>query len=180
MNVKQKLFSEKSARDEVFNDTLKYLSNDPASILEIGCLRDLNSRAGDGWSTLHWANYIEENGGHLVVCDINRDSVELCEKLLEGNFPRCSFIGYAADGTNLIDGKFDFIYLDGGDCPQETLNQFEKCKTDSQIILIDDFHTKGVLVDQKYPEKFLFRFSNGHKMALYGRGVKAGEKFVQV
>jgi hypothetical protein len=179
MNVKQKLFSEKSARDEVFSDALALLSNKPAKILEIGCLRDLNSRAGDGWSTLHWANYIEKNGGFLDFCDINKASVELCSELIREEFD-INFQGHAIDGINLIDSDLGFIYLDGGDCPQETLNQFEKCKTEYQIILIDDFHTKGVLVDQKYPEKFLFRFSNGHKMALYGHGVKTGGKFIKV
>jgi hypothetical protein len=182
MNVKQKLFSEKSARDEVFSDALSYLSNGPANILEIGCLRDLNSRAGDGWSTLHWADYVERHGGWLKICDINYESVLLCNRLILNNFPECykKFEYESRDGIDLINDFFDFIYLDGGDCPQETLNQFQKCKTDSQIVLIDDFHTKGVLVDQKYPEKLLFRFSNGHKMALYGKGVKTGEKFIQV
>jgi hypothetical protein len=179
MSIKQKLFSETSARDEVFNDALSYLSNGPASILEIGCLRDLNSRAGDGWSTLHWANYVEKHGGFFDFCDINKASVDLCCELIREEFD-INFQGHAIDGINLIDGDLNFIYLDGGDCPRETLNQFEKCNLKTQVILIDDFHTKGVLVDEKYPEKFLFRFSNGHKMALYGRGVKAGEKFIQV
>jgi predicted O-methyltransferase YrrM len=180
MNVKQKLFSEKSARDEVFNDALALLSNKPAKILEIGCLRDLNSRAGDGWSTLHWANYVEKNGGRLVFCDINAESVDLCLDLIRNNFSEIEHVGKAIDGIGWISDHFNFIYLDGSDNPTETLNQFEKCKTDSQIVLIDDFHTKGVLVDQKYPEKFLFRFSNGHNMALYGKGVKTGEKLIKV
>jgi predicted O-methyltransferase YrrM len=178
MSIKQKLFSETSARDEAFNDALSYLSNGPANILEIGCLRDLNSRAGDGWSTLHWANYVEKNGGYLTVIDINQESLDLCRELVNNFAADAAFI--CDKGENHVNNSYDFVYLDGGVCPHEALAQFEKCDLKTQIVLMDDFHTKGVIVDEKYSEKLLFRFSNGHKMALYGRGVKAEEKFIQV
>lgn len=181
MTIKEKLKSESSARDVVFNHTLSYFEFTPAKILEIGCLRDLNSRAGDGWSTLHWANYIEENGGGLVFCDINRESVNLCLGLLEDSFPNVDYVGRVINGIYLINDGYNFIYLDGGDEPRDTLEQFEKCDVSSQFVLIDDYHTKGRMVDEKWKgNKTLFNFSNGHKMALFGKGVKNEEIFIQV
>jgi len=178
MDIKTKLKTETSARDEVFKTALTYLKGEPATFIEVGCLRDLNGRAGDGWSTLHWANYVEKNGGHLTVIDINQESLDLCRELVNNFAADAAFI--CDKGENHVNNSYDFVYLDGGVCPHEALFQFEKCDLKTQIVLMDDFHTKGVLVDEKYPEKLLFRFSNGHKMALYGWGVKAGEKFIRV
>lgn len=178
MDIKQKLRTETSARDEVFRTALEYRESAPTKFLEIGCLRDLNGRAGDGWSTLHWADYVEQNGGSLTVCDINSDSLILCKGLID-NFNISSSI-LCCKGEDLALNTYDFVYLDGGICPHEALAQFEKCNTETQLILMDDFHTKGVLVNEKYPDKILFRFSNGHLMALYGKGVQKGEKFIQV
>jgi hypothetical protein len=178
MDIKTKLRTETSARDEVFKTALTYLKGEPASFIEVGCLRDLKGRAGDGWSTLHWADYVERNGGELTVVDITQESLDLCKGLVDNFNIEANFI--CDKGENQVDSTYDFVYLDGGVCPHEALTQFEKCNTETQVILMDDFHTKGVIVDEKYPDKLLFRFSNGHKMALYGKGVKAGEKFIQV
>ena len=180
MDIKQKLKTETSARDAVFNHTLSYFKQESANILEIGCLRDLGSRAGDGWSTLHWANYVEKYGGSLVICDINSASIDICHNLIKDNF-NIWFNSFVKDGSLLIDHSYTFIYLDGGDDPTETLNQFNRCNLESQIVLIDDFHTKGVLVDQYYKgEKTLFNFTNDHKMALFGKGIRNEEVIVKV
>jgi hypothetical protein len=178
MYIKTKLRTETSARDEVFKKALALLKDSRASFLEIGCLRDLNGRAGDGWSTLHWADYIEENGGSLTVVDITQESLDLCKGLIDNFKIEARFV--CGKGENHVDRFYNFVYLDGGVCPKEALIQFERCDKETQLILLDDFHTKGVLIDQKYPEKILFQFSNGHKMALYGKGVKSGEKYIQV
>jgi hypothetical protein len=178
MDIKTKLRTETSARDEVFRTALTYLGGRPAEFIEIGCLRDLNSRAGDGWSTLHWADYIEKNDGNLTVVDITKESLDLCRGLINNFAIEAEYLNCKGESLRL--DTYDFVYLDGGICPHEALAQFQKCNTETQLILMDDFHTKGVIVDEKYPDKLLFRFSNGHKMALYGRGVKAGEKFIQV
>jgi predicted O-methyltransferase YrrM len=178
MDIKQKLRTETSARDIVFRTALEYRESTPTDFLEVGCLRDLNGRAGDGWSTLHWADYVEQNGGSLTVVDINQESLDLCNGLIDNFDIKASFI--CDNGENQVDRSYDFVYLDGGVCPHEALKQFEQCDLDSQHVLLDDFHTKGVIINEKYPDKLLFRFSNGHLMALYGKGVKAGEKFIHV
>lgn len=178
MDIKHKLKTETSARDEVFRTALFYLGGKPAEFIEVGCLRDLNSRAGDGWSTLHWANYAEENGGGLTIVDITRESLDLCKSLVDNFKVSARYLN--CKGEDLTLNTYDFVYLDGGVCPHEALAQFQKCNLETQLVLMDDFHTKGVIVNEQYPDKLLFRFSNGHLMALYGKGVQKGEKFIQV
>jgi hypothetical protein len=180
MNIKTQFQDGHSARDQVFQQVFFYLNGQPAKILEIGCLRDLKSRAGDGWSTLHWADYVEKYGGKLAFCNIDKDALDLCESIIVENF-KINYWAEQKDGLRLIDGSYKFIYLDGGDCPHETYKQFQKCDTLTQYVLIDDFHTKGKVVDREWRgNKTLFRFNNGHKMALFGPDVINEEIVIHV
>lgn len=52
---------------------------------------------------------------------------------------------------NKVENWADLIYLDVGDSPELTLQCFERIDLDKTIVFCDDFHTKGVLVSQKYP-----------------------------
>jgi len=163
------------ARDKVFKHVISLFKEKPVSILEVGCLRDTNSRAGDGWSTVFWADYVQNYGGQLVITNIFESDIEVCKGLINSLFPINQFDYQTKDGGELIDDSYDFIYLDGGDDPKETLNQFNKCNLEKSYVLVDDFHTKGALLPRKDIHTF-YQFSNGHWMCLYKKGEVSFER----
>jgi len=159
-------------RDVVFETVLDYFENKPIEILEIGCARnlDVGSRQSDGWSTCFWADYISQNKGTLSIYDISDESTSNCRKIINHWWKNinCKIFttAYGGDYKN-----FDLIFLDGGDDPRETLNQFEKTEdSGAEIILIDDFHSKGRLLPQ--PDT-IWKWENGHQLAAFG--IKLGE-----
>lgn len=183
-----KAFKEiKGNRDIVFETVLDYFNKRPIEILEIGCARnlDISSRQSDGWSTCFWANYICENGGYLISFDINKESTENCKQLISTWLEKPSFDhSYDIEILNeecIFDSssEYDLVFLDGGDDPNETLKQWEVCKFDLSVeaILIDDFHTKGRLIQDK-PDT-LWHFENGHQLACFG-GPKLGKVNLQL
>lgn len=158
-----------SARDTVFIDTLNQFNQRPIKILEIGCLRNLNSRAGDGWSSIFWAMYVTKFGGSFSTSNTSSDDISVCKGVIDAIFPKNTFSFSTTDGKKLINNEYDLIYLDGGDDPQETLDQFNMCDLNKTYVLIDDYHTKG----SRLPQEGLhtrYEFSNDHRMALYHNG----------
>lgn len=151
------------ARDQVFLYVLDTFKDAKLNILEIGSLRDLKSRAGDGWSSVYWADYVDRNGGDFVTSNINSDDLNNCINLISELFPYNEVVYIEGDGSKTIGDDFDLIYLDGGDDPKETLEQFKKCG--AIPTLIDDFHTKGRLINVQ--PNVLFEFDNGHQMAFF-------------
>lgn len=167
-----KFFKEtEGERDPIFDDVLNYLNKRSAKILEIGALRDLSAgaRIGDGWSSFHFSRYIQEYGGSLTICDINKESLSNCEKALSG---------ISIDKTfNHIDGavflefnpneKYDLVFLDGGDDPAQMYKQYLLVKDRAEFILCDDYHAKGQrMKDNKIPAITYICYNKTHQMAL--------------
>lgn len=160
----------KGNRDLIFQDVLNSFSGKPISILEIGAARNLDSysRMADGWSSLHYYNYIKQNGGSLTICDISDSSISNCKKLFENLTNDLDINFVLADGNNLIDSKYDLIYLDGGDDPRDMVTQLSKINFNSQKVLCDDFHSKGSIARSIFPNFTLYKWQgHDHEMAFY-------------
>jgi hypothetical protein len=172
-------------RDSVFNYLIdNFFKEMPINILEIGCLRDASegSRRGDGWSDFHWIDYQDKYGGNLTICDISQNNLDVSSSLIS-NFPRIDSLSVnflCEDGFKVIkdSSNYDFYYLDGGDNPYESLDQFEAIPK-NKIILIDDAHTKGVLIRDKYKNYICFGWKNhDHKMVLYSPDIKEYKEII--
>lgn len=169
----RQILNKTNDRDYVFKQVLNKFNNKPINILEIGTSRSVNGKEGDGWSTVFWADYIDKNGGKLDIVDISKNNLLISELILINLNVMSNKITF-----NLIDGfqfllynnKYDLIYLDGGDDSSECLEQFEAIDRTKSHILIDDFHTKGKLISEKYKNEFeLFNVNNIHQMALFSK-----------
>lgn len=179
-------------RGPIFDFVTRTFSG-PMKILEIGSIRDLSEGAvgGDGWSTFWWADYILKNGGELTVVDINARAIENCQTALSDFVDKIPVNFHIGDGLPFISDSYDFIYLDGSDCPREMLNQFVGIDRSKTRVLCDDFHSKGVMLmgesgkplDEPfdYWEASVREFENltllsvpngepgGHRMAFYNK-----------
>lgn len=157
------------ARDYIFQNTCKLLNSKPAKIIEIGCSRNISesSRFSDGWSSYFWYDYVKENGGSLDIYDIDQSALDNCKKLFENlSDENINFI--CDDGTKYITDNYDLAYLDGSDCPNEMLNQFEKIDRKKTIILCDDFDNKGSILRNIHKDFLLMHLKNTpFEMALY-------------
>lgn len=162
------------SRDPIFIGVLDIFKNKPINVLEIGCARSLSGRYGDGWSSLFWADHILKNGGSLDVCDIDQNCIDNAKILLENFDKEISIKFITDDGINVLRevDKYDIIYLDGSDDPNQMIDQLELCDLENKYVFCDDFHTKGSLVGLKYPNHILYVLSNGHEMALFGNGLE--------
>ena len=169
----------KGNRDIVFNSIFKNFHN-PITILEIGVSRDLNPavRSSDGWSSLYFTDHTLKFGGKLISVDLDPQAISNCKILCEEPDKTITHEYYTDFGTSILKEKefenIDFIYLDGGDDPQEMVDEYELIKTRflspiPPVVLADDFHSKGYLVRQKYPNFFLYKWENNvHEIAMYG------------
>ncbi len=166
-----KIFKEgKGNRDPIFLEALSLLEGKPANILEIGAMRDVNGRAGDGFSTFFFAEYIKQYGGHITVCDISKNGLDNCRQILGEYLDNTQITYHLGPGLNHLTNTseiYNLTLLDGSDDPNEMLAEYEACK--SRFILCDDFSTKGFLLRQKYPDFKLYKWHHaGHECALYG------------
>ena len=162
------------SRDKIFLDVFKVLNERPIKFFELGTSHDdrHQARYGNGWSSMFWCIYIKKNGGELTTCDINQKGLDVCKRLLS-EFPNIKVKYHCGDGLPLLrNNEYDFIYLDGSDDPNEMLEQISLCNLNKNYILCDDFHTKGILIKEQYPKHRLYRLSNGHEMALFGREIE--------
>lgn len=163
------------SRDPIFLDVLSRFNNQPINVLEIGCARsiDSQSRYGDGWSSLFWADYILQHGGSLVSCDIDQISINNVKTLLQSMPIKFEII--VEDGSQVLmrQNKYDLIYLDGSDCPNQMLDQMKLCDLNNSYVFCDDFNQKGILVSKEYPNHILYRLSNNHQMALFSSHINS-------
>ncbi len=187
MNYWEYFKSTTGNRDFVFQDILSEFNGRPLQICEIGCARnkDLRARKGDGWSSFHFLDYIMRHGGALDIVDIDPTNLANCRVLLESYFPdptdiiyRLGF--YCRDGESYLHyikpfvKPYDLVFLDGGDDPKQTLAQF--CELNrGEKVLIDDFHSKGILMSAVYPDYRCYRWTalpwdKAPEMAAYGFG----------
>lgn len=185
MNYYEHFKNSKGNRDTVFQDVLNRLGGKSAAILEVGCSRNLSpgSRQGDGWSSFHFLEHVDKHGHLLHICDIEAEALYNCRKLID-TYPKTVDVslhkhtGYIMINSGL---DYDLYYLDGGDDPAEMVDEYEAIlkltnpiKTNAEnkynpLVLCDDFHAKGSLLRQKYPNFLLYKWENNeHEMALYG------------
>ena len=163
MNTYYNIYKENidKGRGPVFEKVVETFSG-PMDFLEIGTIRSLDpgAWAGDGWSTFWWCDYIKENGGKLVVVDINPSAVEACKVAAADFIGDINIEFHADDGAKFISSDYDFIYLDGSDCPDEMLQQFNKIDRTKTSILCDDFSQKGFHLLEKDTDTKEEIFSN--------------------
>ena len=62
------------------------------------------------------------------------------------------------DGVKFLQENkpFDFVYLDGGNDPNQTKEQFITIKDETDIILVDDWTVKGFVFEEDKFEKISF------------------------
>jgi predicted O-methyltransferase YrrM len=169
----------KGNRDSYFELVLNYFQGKPIKILEIGSARNLDfgGRQGDGWSSIHFYNYIKANGGSLKIVDIDHRAIENCKQLLENYSADVSF--EVADGIDFINDSYDLIYLDGGDDPVDMVKQYQKISSKT-IVLCDDFSTKGSVLRTAFPKFRLLKWvGNPHEMAIYNMQDFYSEQIVE-
>lgn len=160
-------------RDKVFNFSLDFLKPNAAQILEIGVARNLSraSRCSDGWSSMHFAQYVSLYGGKLHLVDISKESMDSCVHLIASVPNFSSFETHIMAGQDFLkksDQIFDLVLLDGPDDPNDMVESFNLIKNKTKYILCDDFHAKGVRLKEIDKTFALFYFSDyDHKMALY-------------
>ena len=147
--------------------------NKSINVLELGTSRDIrnDARNGDGWSTLWWLTHVLCFGGHITAIDMSSESIDNCKKLTNGYE---NYINYIIDdGEKYLNNKFDIIYLDGSDDPKDMLRQFEVCMEFDSMIVMDDFHTKGSLVYDKYKNKVqIFNCNGSHLIGYFKKSIK--------
>ena len=141
-------------RDPIFNKVLESVSPAPIKVFQVGAIESFKGfqwRMGSGWSDMIWGEYIRDHGGELTVVDIN------INHLGHSTLAACK-LGYEintiyGDAIEYIDAQdYDIYYLDGSNDPDETLNQYNKIKHTSSIVIIDDYNIKGTLVDKIKPQ----------------------------
>lgn len=156
-------------RDFVFRMCLDEFAkmNKPINILEIGTSRSYDGKAGDGWSTLFWCEYIEKYGGKLLVCDVDPEAISVSKTLTSDYYGKIDITFLCEDGLKHIDNSYDLIFLDGSDCPNQMLEQFEKVDRKTTKILCDDFHVKGKIVRKRYKDFKLIKVNDIHEMSIY-------------
>lgn len=133
-------------------------------ILETGCIRcaDEPHRIGDGWSTLTFATYVQENGGRATSVDLDTSSAATVLK-------KNGLTGYAdlvqgdslayLDSLVAADRQFDMILLDSASDPEHILREWDRAVQmvgHPGVILIDDVQhdaetcgTKGSLIIER-------------------------------
>tara|TARA_Y100000004_G_scaffold18581_1_gene19137 strand:+ start:661 stop:1206 length:546 start_codon:yes stop_codon:yes gene_type:complete len=162
MNRIKELSKEEWGRDYVFDYIISLFGNKPTKIGEVGCARDPNGRAGDGWSTFFWAKYLNKCGGELHCCDINQEALDFVKSSIPENNFKMNL--HLMDGVKFLQENkpFDFVYLDGGNDPNQTKEQFITIKDETDIILVDDWSVKGFVFEEDKFEKILFDIGENH------------------
>ena len=138
-----------NTRDHIFSQVLKEFYPEPIRVFQVGAIETFKSewRIGSGWSDLIFGAYINAHGGRLTLVDINLDHLAnstLASHALQ--YPVEIMLGDAIDAIG--QGEYDIYYLDGGNDPQETLDQFNKIKDKKCVVLVDDFSIKGTLLSE--------------------------------
>jgi hypothetical protein len=172
MNYYEYFKRSKGNRDPVFKYALDLFNEKPIHILEIGAARNISfeARQGDGWSTLHFLDYIAQFGGSLKIVDIDNVAIENCKNLISSH-PKCKNANFTLEcgqGINFISEGYDLIYLDGGDSTEEMADELSKINLDRSIVLCDDFHTKGAKARTIFKNFISIKWEGHiHEMAIY-------------
>lgn len=176
MNKYYQKFREQASlgsRDPVFIQVLYNWLNklDSINILNIGSERDLavESRAGDGWANFYWAEFVQYKGGKLTIVDNDTKAIFACQLML-GDFVGKIDINFITDsGLNHFNQPYNFVYLDGPDDNNFTLECMQKIDKEKCSVLIDDANNGGKadLVKATYPNYWLFPCNYIHELIFY-------------
>lgn len=132
------------ARDFIFEWALSQFKKKPVTIFQVGAIETFRIpwRLGSGWSDTIFGPYIAEYGGKLTIVDINLDN--LSHSIFASTCLDYEINAVYGDAIDYIDdGRYDIYYLDGGNDPEETLDQFNRVKDKKSIIIVDDYSIKG-------------------------------------
>jgi len=149
-------------RDSIFQKVLSSFDNRPVDIFQVGAIETFDERwrYGSGWSDIIFGNYIKKNGGSLNICDINLDNIANSHFM-------AYHLGYninfeLADASEIIGKKeYDIYYLDGGNDPKETQDQYEKITAAKCVIIIDDLFIKGTTLMKNVEITYKYQVANG-------------------
>lgn len=159
-------------RDLIYQFFLNLLGKKPATILEVGCARNLDfaTRLSDGWSSVFFAQYVQAFGGQHIVVDVSRESLDNCRAILEGIESKTTF--FQMTGAEALKAYApDAVLLDGSDDPNEMVVEMSLIKPNVPT-LCDDFHTKGAAIARLRNDYLLFGYEkHSHRMALFNSGV---------
>lgn len=136
-------------RDVVFREILDSFKGKPIEVFQVGAIESMEDqfRLGSGWSDIFWGNYIKQNGGKLVIVDIDLNHIANSNFLAQN-------LGYEVhlhitDAARVIKEGFDIYYLDGADISyaqdahDQTLQQFKTIENTQSVVLVDDVPTKA-------------------------------------
>lgn len=122
-----------------------------AILVETGCARIAHNFLGDGLSTLLLAWYAQQNKSKLYTCDISKENIEECKKIIGSFTDYVEFIcGDSVEFLKSFSKEIDYLYLDSMDfitsqdpnAPQDHAVKEYKAAKDrlhsNSVILIDD------------------------------------------
>lgn len=114
-------------------------------VVEIGTIRFSGEVPSDGWSTYYLAKAAQEHEWNFVSVDNDKRNLEICRTILarEDLLSNTSLVH--SDGLKFLQEGFeviDFLYLDGGSDPEDTLAQFEAAG--SLLVAVDDVQAHQV------------------------------------
>ena len=147
-------------REPSFRKIFRYLddleANRPLCIVETGCLREAGNWAGDGQSTLLFAEYLKwrPRGGEGYSIDIDPAATSACKAAVGERFNVItgdSVLNLAAlcREFSLVNKTIDFLYLDSFDVDWDNIapsaNHHLKemvaiyeCLTPTSLVVVDD------------------------------------------
>lgn len=160
--LKNELDNNFHTRDYIFRWALSQFKDQPVNIFQVGAIETFRNewRMGSGWSDMIFGQYIKQNGGRLVIADINLD--HLCLSLVASNSFGYNIGIHYGDAIHVIDkADYDIYYLDGSNDPDETLSQFNKIKNKNCMVLVDDFSIKGTLLAKTDHKFTVHNVANG-------------------
>ena len=140
------------------------LPSDPI-IVEIGTQRHGARTSEDGQSTRTLGRLVEKHGGAFWSVDNDEGAIRAARADCEGAFFKCE---RGRDFLLSFPHPIDFLYLDGGDDPEENLIEYEialKTLAPGSVVLVDDCMTyggrdygKGDSIKRKYGLEISFHF----------------------
>jgi hypothetical protein len=107
-----------------FRKIFEYLDEfeTPVTIVETGCLRQIDNYEGDGQSTLLFDKYVtwRGNGSHVYTVDLDEQAVDACKSIVSQNVTvTCSdsvaYLNSIAQGFIDNDQQITLLYLDSYD-----------------------------------------------------------------
>ena len=140
-----------TVRDSIFETVLEQFVPKSINVFQVGAIEtfDMDWRIGSGWSDIFFGNYIRTYGGKLTVTDINLDS--LSNSIFAAACLQYKIDPIYDDAKNTIGQEnHDLYYLDGGNDPRETLDQFTKITNKNAVVVIDDYDIKGTLIEENF------------------------------